>query len=175
MTAQLELFGTQPAAAHVDALVCLRDAMSDALEVIVELRNPRPTDSRSPRAAGDWAFCVSNAGLRYQRATEWWGWGAWDRAPRHLLTWDDLSRLVGDDPRRAEVAAWVESLPMPRWQWLSRPHELGPDPAGWHPSYFCRDHVDDQWPARLRAWRLVLELLDDAIAGRQPTPAGERP
>jgi hypothetical protein len=173
-TAQLGLFDVVLPADRQrrrDALVCLRDVMSDALEVVVELRNPRAQDSRSPLAAGDWAFCVTNAGLRFEAATEWWHgayergetWG-WSRTPAQLVTWAELTELIGHDPRRAEVASWVASLPQPRWRPLVRPKEMGPDPGGWHISYLCHDHVDEHWPARRRAWQLVLDLLNDAIS-----------
>lgn len=173
MTAmQLDLFGTVLSAEqqrHRDALVCLRDSMPDALEVVVDLRRTDPHDTRSPRAGGEWAYCVSRAGVRVERADEWWagvdgGPSGWDRTPRHLVSWAELSDLIGADPRRAEVAAWVDTLPELRWRLLMRPHELWPNPGGWHIRYFCHDHVHEQWTARRRAWQLVLDLLDDAIA-----------
>ncbi|WP_027946575.1 hypothetical protein [Amycolatopsis taiwanensis] len=173
MTVQLDLFGTVLAAErqhHVDVLTCLRDAMPDALQIIVELRRWQREDTHAPHANGDWAYCVSHAGLRYEAASEWWAgarergetWG-WSRTPANLITWDELAALVGDDPRRAEITAWVETLPEPRWRKLMRPHELWPQPKGWHIGYFCRDHVDTHWTGRRRAWRLVLDLLTDAI------------
>lgn len=172
---QLDLFGAVISAErqrHVDALTCLRDAVSDALQVVAELRYPRPHDNHSVRASGDWAFCVCRAGLRFESAAEWWSgarsrgetWG-WDRTPAHLVTWDELTALVGHDPRRAEVVAWSESLPIPRWKLLTRPHELWPNPGSWHLSYLCHDHVHKQWTVRRRAWQLVLDLLSDAIDG----------
>lgn len=176
---QLDLFGeamSPDRQRHIDALVCLRDAMSDALEIVVALRYGQPRENRSPRAAGDWAFCVQRAGLRYEAADDWWS-GArdrgetygWNRMPARLVTWAELTALVGQDPRRAEVAAWVDSLPQPRWRMLMRPHELWPDP-GWHISYLCHDHVDTRWTGRRRAWQLVLDLLTDAIGKLRTTP-----
>lgn len=168
---QLDLFGVVVSAEqrrHVDVLMCLRDAMSDSLEVVAELGYSSKHNTRGPRASGDWAYCVCQAGLRFEDVNEWWV-GApgeprgWSRTPAELVTWDELTSLVGSDPRRAEVAAWVDGLPMPRWRQLMRPHELGPDPASYHPNYLCHDHVDKEWPARRHAWQLVLDLLDDAI------------
>lgn len=155
---------------QVDALTCLRDSMSDALEVVANLRYNQPDDSRAPRLSGNWAFCVSRPGLRFENADEWWSGGGrrresrgWNRTPANLVTWDELRTWIGHDPRRAEISAWTESLPAPRWKLLMRPHELWPDPEGWHTGYFCRDHVHEQWPARRRAWGLTLTLLNDAI------------
>lgn len=161
LAAQPVLFGlTAEQQRHRDALTCLRDAVPDALEVVVDLEYRRDTDTRAPGMSGSWAYCACRAGLRFEPRNENWG-----GAPAHLVTWDELTALVGQDPRRAEVAAWVESLPMPRWKLLMRPHELWPDPEGWHVSYFCRDHVHDQWTARRRMWQLVLDLLTEAIEG----------
>lgn len=171
---QLDLFDTiivSPEAQHrIDALTCLRDAVSDALEIVVALHHTQPNDTRSPRQSGDWAFCSTRAGFRFEHVSEWWA-GAmrrressgFARTPRRLATWDELAAWLGGDPRRAEVAAWVDSLPEPRWRLLMRPHELWPEPGGWHTSYFCRDHVHQEWPARWHAWQLVLALLGDAI------------
>lgn len=177
---QLDLFGAVEAAEqkHVtarqnrfrDALVCLRDVVPTALEIVVELAYQSPTDTRSPCASGEWAYCVCRAGLRFEDAREWWTgarerdetWG-WDRTPAQLLPWHELAVLVGDDPRRAEIAAWMNSLPMPRWKLLYRPFELYPDPDRWHPGYIQGDHVHEQWPARRRAWQLTLDVLNDAI------------
>lgn len=187
---QLDLFGEVVSAEHqwdIDALICLRDAVPEALQVVVELRHRRAKDTRSPRASGNWAYCVSAAGLRFEAADDWWNsarhrgeaWG-WNRTPAHLLTWDALIALIGHDPRRADLAAWMDTLPHPRWQTLLRPHELGPDPGNWHTSHFCRDHLDIRWPARRRAWQLVLDLLGDALDNVQagtanpPHPAATR-
>ncbi|GAA0645818.1 hypothetical protein GCM10010174_81070 [Kutzneria viridogrisea] len=182
---QLDLFGEVLSAErqrHYDALVCLRDAMPDALELVVALRRQQPRDTRSPRAGGGWAYCVSHAGLRVEAADQWsagarergetWGW---DRTPAHLVTWDELTALIGQDPRRAEIAAWANSLPEPRWRLLARPHELWPDPEGWHLSYLCHDHVHEQWPRRRRAWQLLLDLLTDAITRVASTPTNQEP
>lgn len=173
---QLDLFGAVLDAErqrHRDALTCLRDVVPEALEVVADLRYRQARDTRSPRASGDWAYCVCRAGLRFEAADQWWNgarergevWG-WDRTPAHLVTWDELAALVGQDPRRTEITTWAESLPWPRWRWLTRPHELWPDPGAGHISYLCRDHLDEQWPGRRRAWQLVRDLLDDAIEGR---------
>lgn len=168
---QLDLFGEVLTAERdrvraeqqhrVDALTCLRDSVPTTLEVVADLSYGPTPDSHGSSRGGGWAYCVSRAGLRFERVTKQWrGFGTW---PRHLLTWDELAELVGDDPRRAEVAAWVQSLPMPRWKLTMRPHELWPDPARWHVSYLCNDHVHREWTRRRQAWQLVLELLNDAI------------
>lgn len=177
---QLDLFGAVAAAEQrdreidlqrrINGLTCLRDAVPEALQLVTELRYTRREDSRSPRVAGGWAWCVSKAGLRVEPTAEWWTgarergepWG-WDRTPAQLLTWDELSGLLGADPRRAEITAWAQSLPDPRWRLLRRPFELDPEPDGWHLQYFCRDHLHPRWSGRRHAWQLVLDLLTDAI------------
>lgn len=158
---------------RVDALTCLRDEVPEALEVVTELRYRRAQDTRSPRCGSRWAYCVCRAGLRFEAESEWWSgardrgetWG-WNRTPAHLITWGELGDLVGADPRRDEITAWVDSLPQPRWQLLVRPHELWPNPDQWNLSYLCRDHVDLQWTNRRHAWQLVIDLLNDAIDRR---------
>lgn len=170
---QLDLFGDIVSAEqrrHIDALTCLRDSVPEALEVVATLRYGRDTDTRAPRASGAWAYCVCRAGLRFEAAADWWlgahdrgeTWG-WDRTPAHLVTWDELTELIGQDPRRAEVSAWAESLPFPRWRMLTRPHELWPEAERWNTRYFCDDHVHKQWTGRRQAWQLVLDMLGDAI------------
>jgi hypothetical protein len=184
---QLDLFGAVESAQRqrdlaerqrlVGALTCLRDSVPEALESVATLAYQRDTDTRAPHASGRWAYCVCRAGLRYEDRDEW-GTGArlrgerygWDRTPARLVTWAELTALVGQEPRRAEIRAWVDSLPEPRWRPLMRPHELWPDPGGWHVSYLCHDHVDAGWTGRLHAWRLVLDLLGDAIDA-VPVPA----
>lgn len=177
---QLDLFGDVVAAERqdqavdlqrqIDGLTCLRDVVPQALQIVAELSCIRRGDSRSPSAAGAWAWCVARAGLRFEPAAEWWTgarerrepWG-WARTPACLLTWNELTALLGTDPRRAAIAIWARLLPEPRWQLLVRPHELGPDPDSWSLSYLCGDHLHPQWTARRTAWKLVLDLLTDTI------------
>jgi len=187
---QLDLFGDVLSAErqrHRDALTCLRDAVPEALEVVVDLAYRWPKDTRDPRASRPWAYCVCRAGLRFEATDEWWSgayvrgetWG-WNRAPAQLVTWAELSALVGQDPRRAELATWAADLPDPRWRLLTRPFELYPNPGGWHPGYIRGDHEHELWQARRRAWQLVLDLLNDAIdtiadrGGWQPQDGGPR-
>lgn len=149
---------------QIDALTCLRDVVPEALEIVVQLANPRQHDDRMPSACGDWAWCVSDRGLWTQRAEEWWQQdNAWGKRPKHLLPWADLAELIEADPRRAEVTAWAGTLTFPCWRELSRPKEIGARPGEWHISYLCRDHVDDAWPGRRRAWQLVLDILSERI------------
>lgn len=173
---QLDLFHDVDATRRgrlVDALTCLRDSMSTSLDVVVVLDAPRgAVDSRQPQMAGDWAYCVSRDGVRVESRHEWWTvartrhgepWG-WNRTPANLTTWPELRALIGDDPRRAQLAAWVASLPVSgRWRWTSRPHELTPGADGTHHSHIDHDRADPLWPGRLAAWRLLFDLLDHAI------------
>lgn len=169
---QLDLFGAvldRERQRQHDALVCLRDSIPEALEVVAALHYPPGArDSRSPRASGSWAYCVSRAGLRVEDVRTWWAGtpgraSGWDRTPANLTTWAELTALVGADPRRAEIAAWIDSLPQPRWRTTQRPHELWPGGDGWHISYFCHDHVDTHWTRRREMWQLLRDLLDDAL------------
>lgn len=177
---QLDLFGDVLAAERraetadvqrqIDGLTCLRDAVPEALQLVAELQYTKREDTRSPSAAGPWAWCVSRAGLRFEDSREWWKgarerretWG-WNRTPANLLTWDELIELVGSDHRRAELTTWIATLPEPRWRVLTRPHELDVEPDGWHVSYLCGDHVNQNWTARRTAWRTLQDLINTAI------------
>jgi hypothetical protein len=145
-----------------DALVCLRDEVPQALEAVVHLAWWRQIDETGFRnSSGRYLYLVCRAGIRYERKGEG---NDGDRGrPARLLAWDELAAMVGGDPRRAEVAAWVDSLPEPRWSVLTRPHELWPQPEQWHPSYIENDHARPGWPARIAAWTTVQAILTDAI------------
>lgn len=171
MTAlQLDLFGAIETAetAHViDALTCLRDSVPTALAVVIGRGKPR-VDHRAPAAGGNWAYCVSAAGFRFEDAAAWWKGSpgeasGWDRTPANLITWADLDALLAADPRRAEIAAWADALPFPSWKPMSRPFELWPHPEQWNPDYIAGDRADPGWLARRHAWSLTLALLTDAI------------
>lgn len=170
---QLDLFGQVLSAEQLrfrDALTCLRDAVSEALEVVVELEYKGTRDNRSIKGSGSWVYCVCRAGVRFETRDFWWSgarergevWG-FDRTPALLLRWAELTELIEHDPRRLEVAAWVESLPWPRWRELTRPFEMWPNPGGGDPGWVLSDHESPHWTARRRAWDLVVELLTDAI------------
>lgn len=179
VTVQLDLFGeveaAESAAVSADrarltnALICLRDAVPDALQVVVHLSMWR--DQRGIGKSGEWAYCVRQNHFRYEAVSDWWN-GAldrgepfgWSRTPAHRVTWAELQTLVGDDPRRVGLIEWEQSLTVvdPWWD-LTRPHELWPDPEGWHPSYIESDHRRPGWSARLKAWQDLQALLNDAI------------
>ena len=179
---QLDLFDPPPAPVvreravtgadrhRAEALTCLRDAVPEALELVVRLRSPSRVDSRAPCANPDWAYCTGRRGLRYERHHDWSTGArergesyAWNRTPANLLPWNELAVLVRDDPRHRELVAWVDSLPFPRWQLTHRPHELWDRPQMWHPSYIETDHAHPLWPERLRAWQVLIALLTDTI------------
>ncbi len=153
----------------VDALTCLRDVVPEALDVVVHLRSPSATDTRKPSASGAWAYCVSHAGLRHEPEEQWWrpadgGSHGWDRTPANLTPWADFEDLIGADPRRAEVAAWAESLTArDAWRDRIRPYEFWPHPETWHPDRIAGDHARPGWEDRRAAWRTVLSILSDAI------------
>lgn len=158
---QLDLFGALPPALQRqrDTLVCLRDAMPHTLEIVANLDRAQPIDNRSTGYGGGWAYSTVTTGLRVEPAQGWFS-----RQPKHLVPWTELAGLIGNDPRRTEIAAWANSLPLPRWKLLIRPYELWPNPHRWHPGYLCRDHLHTQWPTRRRTWQLVIDLLNDALA-----------
>lgn len=174
-TVQLDLFGDVEAAHTerlVGGLVCLRDVVPDAMEVVVHLAPWWSRERRGPGASGDWAYSLRNAGLRFELADEWWrgarergeAWG-WDRTPANLITWAELAALLVADSRRAALVDWVHGLAVPDPWWdLIRPHELWPRPQTWHPDYITGDHERPGWGARLAAWRDLQLLLTDAIA-----------
>lgn len=175
ITTQYDLFGEIEQAETQrlsGALICLRDAIPYALEVVVYLTYWRPRDNRSIGTTGDWAYSVRDSGICYEPAEEWWT-GAqdrgepygWDRTPARHLGWDELADLIWDDPRRQSIAAWAASLTAPdRWRDLGRPHELWPDPDTWHPDYIDGDHERPGWPQRLAAWQDTIAILTDAAA-----------
>lgn len=155
------------------AMTCLRDAVPDALDVVVHLSNWTLRDTRSPRASGEWAYCVSDAGVRFERRDEWsapadGSRGGWDRTPVTLLSWRTLAEMIGEDPRRAEVVRWAESLTArDRWKDRYRPYELWPDPESWHPSYIESDRARPGYADRMRAWGLVQEMLTEQIDAQE--------
>lgn len=152
-----------------DALTCLRDAVPEALEVVVLLGYRHEKDTRAARASGPWAYCVSRDGLRHEPRDEWsnptdGGPRGWSRTPAHLTTWEELAALVGADPRRADLVAWAEGLTAPdRWRDLFRPHELWPNPEQWHPGYIEGDHERPGWGERITAWRTLQSILTTAL------------
>ncbi|MEU7631787.1 hypothetical protein AB0C34_17620 [Nocardia sp. NPDC049220] len=160
---QLDLFGEILATERqhaIDALTCLRDAVPTALEIVATLRYTSTHDTTTPSAGGDWAYCVCKAGLRFQPLTQWQGW---NHRPAHLITWHHLATLIGHDPRRHEISAWINTLPHPRWPQLQRPHELWPHPETWHPHHITNDRNHPHWPTRKHAWTQTLTLLTDTI------------
>ncbi|GAB4590144.1 hypothetical protein [Nocardia sp. IFM 10818] len=172
-TTQLDLFGEVLASEQrrfTEGLTCLRDAVPDTLLALAVLRFHRRVDTRAPHASGDWAYCLCRAGLRFERAGEWWSgarargevWG-WNRTPAHLLTWDELTALVEHDPRRADLVAWATSLPDPHRRLLHRPYALWPNPDHWHPDYLRGEERHPLWAERRHAWQLALDMLTTAI------------
>lgn len=172
-TVQLDLFG-EVEASHtrrlVDALVCLRDAVPEAMYVVVHLCQWKRPEDRSIGKSGDWAYTIRNAGLRYEHVDDWgrgayergetWGWS---RTPVRLVTWAELSELVGGDPRRQTLVDWFHNLTEPdRWRDIYRPFELWPHPETWHPDYIAGDHERPGWDARSGAWRELQAILTDA-------------
>ncbi|MFE9099775.1 hypothetical protein [Actinomadura geliboluensis] len=167
---QLDLLGLAPQPQRlVDGLTCLRDVVPEALEAVVYLRewqtHTLAVASRSlDCTSGAWWYKTSRTGLHFERVGErdrsTWPLG---RALAHLITWSELADLVGDDPRRADLCAWSESLTEPAWDQRIRPHELWPAPDCWHPSYIEHDHEHPGWTERLAAWTALREMCSDAI------------
>lgn len=153
-------------------LTCLRDAVSDAMRVVIHLDYWRPRDERNIQASGEWAFSIRREGLRFEHESEWWSgarargeaWG-WDRAPAHHITWGELTDLIGSDPRRAELTTWAATLQdrADQVRELVRPHELWPNPEQWNPGYVARDRAHPRWEQRLTAWHTLQAILTDAV------------
>ncbi len=148
----------------VDALTCIRDVMPEALEIVWRLEYWKLRDEKGSRASGPWAYQTTIAGVRFQSRVEKPAAGFWETWPANLVTWDQLRTLIGNDPRRAEISAWAESLTTPdRWKDWYRPYELWHEADGWHPSYIENDHARAGWAERLHAWQTTQQILTDAI------------
>ena len=159
-----------------DALACLRDSCPDTLQVVWHLDWWKDRDAKGPGYTSPWAYLVCRRGVFYEHETTW---GGWDSRPTNLVSWDELRALLGDDPRRAGVVAWAESLwrptiedvstspwpDQPSWRYLTRPHELWPHPETWHPSYIEEDHAMPGHDARMAAWRTTFAILNAHQAG----------
>lgn len=156
--AQLDLFGDLDAdtARRVDALICIRDEIPQAMEIVIHLADWRIREDRSPGRPGNWLYTIRRDGIDARRC----GTTLWQH-----ISWAELADLVGDDPRRPGLIAWSQSLTAAdAWKDRLRPHELWPEPEKWHPSCFELDHQRDGWEQRIAAWRDLYALLDDAIA-----------
>lgn len=172
MTAvQLDLF--RPATDTrrlVEGLTCLRDAVPEAMYVLLHLEYWLPRDERGVGASGGWAYAIRRNGLHFEHTDDWWRgarsrgeqWG-WNRQPARHLTWVELAEQLGDDPRRADLAAWSRSLTEPAWKQRARPYEMWPEPETWHPDYLAGDRARSGWPARVEAWLTLQAILTDAI------------
>lgn len=157
-----DLFLPDTAATYSEGLICLRDAVPEALRIVVELSWWRETDERNPGKSGNWAYLACRKGVYFERTDTW---GGWDCRPRNLLPWADLARLVGDDPRRRAVVDWVGSLTMPdRWKDIYRPYELWPNPGSWNPDYLEIDRSRPGYEDRMRAWSTVQQILTEAAS-----------
>ena len=170
---QLDLFAPNAETRRlVDGLTCIRDAVGEAMHVLIHLAYWLPEDHRGISACGEWAYSIRRKGFHYEHESDWWlgaytrgePWG-WDRTPAHHMTWAEIVELIGDDPRRAQLIAWSESLTEPAWQERLRPHELWPNPGNWHPDYIRLDHERPGWDQRITAWRTLQAILTDAMEG----------
>lgn len=161
MTLFDDLFIPDHANTAARGLRCLRDAVPDALEVVLHLEWWKARDERHPGASGEWAYLVCAAGMHFGSRHSNDEWAGWEHKPKYLVTWAELQSLLEADPRREEVAAWAESLPTPNWKGLYRPYELWPNPEEWHPSYIESDRERSGYPERIHAWRLVQAILTD--------------
>ncbi len=169
---QPDLFGEFDRAEEArlaDAFRCLKEVVPEALEIVVRLAPWRAVSHRRPRSSGCWAYTVCHDGIRYEHVDEWWtnarargeSFG-WDRTPAKLVTWEELRTHLQDAPARAKVCAWAEGLPASESSQLSRPYELWPGPANWHPSYVQSDRQRPGWEQRMAAWQLVMAILTAA-------------
>lgn len=161
---QLDLFDGDPEVRRlVDGLTCLRDVVPEALEAVVYLREWRSRAGNVGRS-GTWWYGIRPDGLHFARLEEQRCGSGWPSRLARRLTWAQLADLLGDDPRRLGLIAWKESLTAPdAWKELMRPHELWPDPDGWHPSYITGDHAHPGWPERITAWAALQAMFTDAI------------
>lgn len=166
LPAQPDLFGDDDATATQrlrDGLTVLADVYPNALEILCGDRRPSGGEIKTS-ASGPWAYSVRRDGFYYQDRASWSAAaGAWHRCPTNLLAWDELDTLTAHDPRIVGIRAWSNSLTaIDTWKDRSRPHELWPNPEGWHPSYIESDHARPGWPQRLDAWRTTIAVYVDA-------------
>lgn len=148
----------------IDALTCLRDSITETLQIVTHLEYWQTRDKSSPRKNGNWAYIVCAKGIRHQPVDTWTAAGGWNHTPDTLTTWQQLRELLHDDPRRNDVTAWAASLTaIDKWKDLTRPHELWPHPETWHPSYIEGDQERPGYRERMRAWNTTLQILTDTI------------
>ncbi|MGP4027227.1 hypothetical protein [Actinomadura sp. 3N407] len=167
---QLDLFGGDPEVCRrVGGLTALRDVVPEALEAVVHLREWRSRAGLNVSRSGAWWYGIRQDGLHFERVGERSGRG-WPHKLTSRLAWDELAGLIGADPRRPAIVSWSGSLAEPAWRERMRPHELWPDPEGWHPSYITGDHAHPGWPERIAAWRAVQAMCTDAITKLEATP-----
>jgi hypothetical protein len=158
---QLDLFAGDPETRRlVDGLTALRDVVPEALEAVVHLADWHPVECGGFSLGGGWVYAIRRRGLRFEACGTGWSGRV---SEMRCLTWPELADLIGDNPRRAEIRAWSESLIEPAWKQRMRPHELWPDPGGWHPSYLTGDHEHPGWPERIAAWTALQAMCTDAI------------
>lgn len=143
---------------YYDALTCLRDAVPEALEVVIRLCDWKSADKRGAGASGRWCYTVANRGVYFDTRDRWNP----EARPEHLVTWNELTDLLADHPLRPGVIAWAEALAeLDSWKDRFRPYELWPDPHRWHPSYIESDRSRPGYEARMQAWADCYQILTD--------------
>ena len=167
MTAvQLDLFGPDAETRRLaGGLVCLRDVVPEAMDVLIHLAHWRRVEDRGIGTSGDWAYSIRRDGLYCEHRLDWSG----SRTRMRCITWAELTEQLTGDPRRARILAWSQSLAEPSWKELLRPYEFWPDSGSWHPSYIAGDRGRPGWDQRLAAWRALQAILTDAITRLDPT------
>lgn len=160
---QLDLFAPDlnpDAGRLVDALTCIRDAVPEAMDMLIHLTHGRARDERGIGMSGDWAYSVRRNGFHY----------GWNRTLTAHATWQELDSLLGNHPLRPRVLAWAAGLPDPSWRDRIRPHELWPNPGQWNPGYITNDHERPGWAQRIAAWAdlqtICTTTIADLAAGR---------
>jgi hypothetical protein len=165
---QLDLFAADTGTRRlVDGLTALRDVVPEALEAVVNLGDRGPDDRQVGRS-GAWWYAARRDGLHFAGLDEQLRGRGWPSTLPRRITWAELAEQLADDPRRAELLSWAQSLPMPNWRELIRPFELWPDPDSWHPDYITGDHERPGWDERITAWTTLQAILTDAITRLHP-------
>lgn len=152
-TLQLDLFATSSVGTNrlADAYSCL--AVAYPYTMIRMFEPARPTKlSRETGFSRPWAYAHTGSGIRFEHADTWGGWSA---KPAHEITWLELAEVAAD-PRLAPVRRWARG-PSSR---LTRPYELFSG-GRWNQDYYDGDHAEPSWPARVQAWRLLIDVLND--------------
>lgn len=144
-----------------EVLTCMRDAMSDAMRLMVDLWAP---PDRTWSMSGEWAWkwSATTITVKVRKAG----------MEELSITWGEFADLFRDHPRRASILEWESTLTAPdKWRDLTRPVEMSPYGFDAHPSSIDADRQRNGWAERITAWRSLRVILTDALIAAAPDRA----